>query len=82
MEKDSKLQVYQGIIRYILEATNYSLSSIADMVDCSVENMCSIYNHDIIPPGFASDNQLLKLFQLVLALHPKKNTKNEICCRN
>lgn len=77
MEKDSKLQVYQGIIRYIIESTNYSLSSIADLADCSIEDVCSIYNHDLIPPNFLSDNQLIKLFQLVLALHPKKTLKTK-----
>jgi hypothetical protein len=77
MKNRSKVLIYRGIIQYILESTDYSLDNIADLADCSVEEIDSIYNDSIIPPNFLSETQLLKIYQLVLSLQPKKSFKTK-----
>lgn len=66
--KDCKLQIYKGMIQYLLESTNYSLKNIADLSNSPVGSIRSIYCDEILPDTFKSERQLLRLYQLVLEI--------------
>lgn len=68
MENSSKLQVYKGMIQYLLETTNYTLKRIATLSNSSIKNIRSIYSYDQIPPDFPEERQLVQLYQIILDL--------------
>ena len=37
MKHNCKVQIYKGMIQYLLESTNYTLQTIADFSDCSID---------------------------------------------
>lgn len=76
MENYSKLQIYRGIIQYLLDSTNYSLKNIAELSSSSVEHIRSIHCQNILPVNFFSESHLVKLYQIVLDIHPKKNRQS------
>jgi hypothetical protein len=67
--KSPKLQIYQGIIRYLLESTNYTLKNIADLSSTSIINIRSIYCDDLVPPNFSSEVPLVRLYQMILEIN-------------
>ncbi|MGX8726498.1 hypothetical protein ACJEHO_08635 [Legionella pneumophila] len=69
MEMNTKLQIYKGIIQYILESTNYSLQNIADLSNSSIKNIRTIYCDNVVPSNFSSDMQLVRLYQMILEIH-------------
>jgi hypothetical protein len=73
MDNHSKLQIYKGIIRYLLDSTGYTLKNIAELSNSSIEHLRSIHCHSILPTDFISESQLVKLYQVILDIHPKKN---------
>lgn len=73
MENNYQLQIYKGMIQYLLESTNYTLKSIADLSDSSVKNIKSIYYDDFIPQNFTSELQLVKLYLMILEINFNKN---------
>ena len=73
MRQNPKVQIYQGMIQYLLESTNYTLKNIADLSNSSMKNIRSIHCEGLIPPVFASELQLIKLYQLVLETNINKN---------
>ncbi|HIF0226180.1 hypothetical protein SC979_10005 [Legionella pneumophila serogroup 1] len=72
MEYSSKLQIYKGIIQYILESTNYSLKNIADLSNSSIKNIRTIYCDNFVPHNFSSEMQLVRLYQMILEVHIQK----------
>ncbi|MDF1929907.1 hypothetical protein PGH45_07340 [Legionella pneumophila] len=77
MEMNTKLQIYKGIIQYILESTNYSLQNIADLSNSSIKNIRTIYCDNVVPSNFSSDIQLVRLYQMILEIHiQEKQFKN------
>ena len=74
MQQNPKIQIYQGMIQYLLESTNYTLKNIADLSNSSMKNIRSIHCEGLIPPVFASELQLVKLYQMVLEANIKKNS--------
>lgn len=72
MEQNSKLQIYQGIIRYLLESTNYTLKNIADLSSSTIKNIRSIYCDDLVPPNFSSEISLVRLYQLILEINTQE----------
>lgn len=81
MENHLKLQIYKGIIQYILESTNYSIKNIAELTDSSVETIQSIYLDGQVSSHFFSEHQLVRLFQIIIGLKSRpflvKNSKCE-----
>ena len=73
MEKNLKLQIYKGMIQYLLNSTNYTLKNIAEHTDASIQHLRSIYTGDQIPPSFSTELQLIKLYQIILECHKHKN---------
>lgn len=62
---ESKLQIYKGIIQYILQTTNYTLQDIADVCESSVNNIQAIYGDNTLPSKFSSDLQLISSLSLL-----------------
>lgn len=66
MKSHAKLQIYKGIIQYLLDETGYTLKQIADLTSSHVSNIRSIYCEGVLPETFNSDHQLVSLYQFVL----------------
>ena len=74
MQQNTKVQIYQGMIQYLLESTHYTLKNIADLSHSSMKNIRSIHCDGLIPPVFASELQLVKFYQMVLEVNINKNS--------
>ncbi|KTD83109.1 hypothetical protein [Legionella waltersii] len=74
MDQQLKLNIYKGMIQYIINSTHYTLKNIADLSDTHIDNIRSIYCHNAVPKGFKSEMQLMKLYQIVLEI--SSNSKN------
>ena len=74
MQQNTKVQIYQGMIQYLLESTHYTLKNIADLSHSSMKNISSIHCDGLIPPVFASELQLVKFYQMVLEVNINKNS--------
>lgn len=79
MQQNPKVQIYQGMIQYLLESTQYTLKNIADLSNSSMKNIRLIHCDGLMPPVFASELQLVKLYQMVLEVNINK--KNWRRCR-
>lgn len=71
MYKNLKLSVYQGIIQYLLDNTDYNLKKIASFSHCSIKAIRSIYTYGEIPPDFSTELYLIRLFQIIIELEHK-----------
>ena len=80
MQQNPKVKIYQGMIQYLLESTQYTLKNIADLSNSSMKSIRSIHCDGLIPPVFASELQLVKLYQMVLETNINKN--NWLRCRS
>ncbi|PWY54574.1 hypothetical protein DGG96_11395 [Legionella qingyii] len=74
MEHHSKLNIYKGMIQYILDSTHYTLKHIAQLSNSSLDNLRMIYCNDSVPNNFKSEIELMKLYQIVLEIN--KNQEN------
>ena len=68
----SKLQIYKGMIQYLLRSTNYTIKNIADLSYSPTKHIKSIYFNDLIPPDFSSELQLVNLYHIILELKINK----------
>lgn len=68
MHHHSKLQIYKGIIQYLLDSTNYTIKNIAEVTNSSVKTIRTIYCQDHIPAHFSEIN-LVKLYHMMLELN-------------
>lgn len=73
MKNNPKLQIYKGMIQYLLDSTHYTLKNIADLSHTSIKNILSIYSDEIIPLNFSTKLQLVELYHIILELHVNKN---------
>lgn len=71
-----RLQIYKGIIQYILDSTHYTLKNIADISGAPLDNIRAIYCHNAVPCSLKSEVELLKLYRIILEinLNPKNTT--------
>lgn len=76
-DSSTKLQIYQGIIQYILDSTNYNLKNIAELSNSPIEHLRSIHSQNRVPADFLAESQLVKLYQIILDIHPKKNRRSK-----
>lgn len=72
MENNFRLQIYKGMIQYLLESTQYTLKNIADLSNSSIKNLRSIYCDNLVPPNFTSDLQLVQLYHFILEINYQK----------
>ena len=72
MKSCSRVQIYQGMIRYMLETTNYSLKSIAYLSKTSFKNIRTIHAYGELPTHFDSEMELVNLFQIILEINIKQ----------
>ncbi|CZP18535.1 TPA: hypothetical protein JBI42_04110 [Legionella pneumophila] len=73
MEHHSRLNIYKGMIQYILDSTHYTLKHIAQLSHSSLDNIRMIYCHDSVPNNFKSEVELMKLYQIVLEINMNKD---------
>ena len=66
MKSHAKLQIYKGIIQYLLDETGYTLHHIAELSSSHVSHLRSIYSDGVLPETFKSEHQLVSLYQFVL----------------
>jgi hypothetical protein len=71
-DKSPKLQIYKGMIQYLLESTDYSLKNIADLSNSSINNIRLIYCDNQLPSYFPSEYQLVDLYLMILEINNKK----------
>ncbi|RUR14240.1 hypothetical protein [Legionella sp. km772] len=69
MDKSSKVEIYKGIIQYLLETTNYTLKNIADLSNSSIKSLRTIYSENVIPHSFSSEIELVRLYQMILEIN-------------
>lgn len=75
MITNPKLQIYQGIIQYLLDSTNYDLKNIAALSNMTIKGIRSIYDGKEIPPNFSSsEKHLVQLFQMILELNTRQGS--------
>ena len=72
MKYCSRVQIYKGMIQYMLDTTSYSLKSIAYLSNSSIKNIRSIYSFGELPTHFGSEMELVNLFQIILEINIKK----------
>lgn len=71
MDDVVKIQIYKGMIQYILGSTHYTLKHIAQLSHTSLDKIRMIYCHDKFPSNFRSEVCLLNLYQIVLETNKK-----------
>lgn len=75
MTNHPKLQIYQGIIQYLLDSTGYDLENIAALSNATIKSIRTIYLGDKVPPNFSSsEKHLVQLYQMILELNTKQET--------
>lgn len=73
MDHHLKLNIYKGMIQYILDSTHYTLKNIAELSGSSIDMIRAIYCHNSIPNNFKLEVNLIKLYQLVLEINMNLN---------
>ncbi len=68
-KNNHKVQIYKGIILYLLDSTHYTLKNIASLTNTSIKALRSIYLYEEIPHYFKSELQLVRLFQIILEIN-------------
>ncbi|GAN30834.1 hypothetical protein [Legionella pneumophila] len=72
MTNHPKLQIYQGIIQYLLDSTGYDIKNIAALSNASIKSIRTIYEGIGMPANFAaSEKQLVQLYQMILDLNQR-----------
>lgn len=71
--KNPKLKINQEIAKCLLKSNDYNVKNIAELSISSIEPICSICDQNTAPIDFFSESQLVKLYQIILDIHPKKN---------
>lgn len=75
MTNHPKLQIYQGIIQYLLDSTGYDIKNIAALSNASIKSIRTIYEGIGMPVNFAaSEKQLVQLYQMILELNTKQRS--------
>lgn len=69
MDHQLKLNIYKGMIQYILDSTHYTLKNIAELSGSSLDIIRAIYCHNLVPNNFKLEMKLLKLYQIVLEIN-------------
>lgn len=71
MFHDQKIYIYRGIIQYLLDSTNYSLTRIANLSNSSIEHLQQLYQDHRLPKEKNVEINLLKLFITIIDMELK-----------
>jgi hypothetical protein len=82
MFHDQKINIYKGIIQYLLNSTNYSLQRIANLSNSSVAHLQLIYQYNQLPKESKVELNLLKLFSIVIDMELKSEWKHKFLNMN
>ena len=74
MEQNPKLDIYKGMIQYILDTTHYTLKHIAQLTQSSLENIRLIYCQNHVSKNFKTEVELMKLYQIILEINMHKES--------
>jgi hypothetical protein len=77
LQPNTRVQIYKGIIQYLLESTNYNLKNIAELSNSSLKHLRSLHCQNMRPTDFLSESQFVKFYQIILDIHPKKNRRSK-----
>lgn len=72
MKNHAKLQIYKGMLQYLLDETGYSLKQIADLSRSHVSSLRAIHHDGVLPETFKSEIQLISLYQFILEIRMEK----------
>lgn len=73
MDCKFKVNIYKGIIDYLLSSTHFTLKDIANHTGSAISNIRSIYLDQQLPPHFSSEQSLVRLYQIILEIQTNKN---------
>ncbi|HFS5637821.1 TPA: hypothetical protein ACPSKY_003041 [Legionella bozemanae] len=73
MTNHPKLQIYQGIIQYLLDSTGYDIKSIASLSNASIKSIRALYQGQEMPTNFSSEMELVKLYQMILEINSNRD---------
>lgn len=62
-----KIQIYQRIVKYLVESTNYNLQTVAELTDSSINTIQSIYLGEQLPSHFP-EHLLIRLYLFILEI--------------
>jgi len=65
-ENNARLQIYKGMIDYLMVTTKYTLQDIADLSFSSIKNIRSIHDNDTLPANFSSELHLVRLYHFIV----------------
>lgn len=68
MQQYCKVQIYRGIIQYLLQFTCYTLKDIAELTNSSIKSIRSIQRYGEIPKNPQTEVGLIKLYHTILIL--------------
>ncbi|MBA2648090.1 MAG: hypothetical protein H0U75_00580 [Legionella sp.] len=72
-----KIQIYKGIIQYLLESTHYTLKNIAELSSSSIQDIRSIYYEDSLQLNITSELKLATLYHLILEINLNNEQMNK-----
>ncbi len=78
MKHEKKLEIYKGMIQYLLDNTNYSLKSIALLSNTTYTDIRSIYSRNEFPTDFSSELKLVQLFQMILEINLNEEKRAKV----
>ncbi|MDI1353151.1 MAG: hypothetical protein PSV35_10370 [bacterium] len=77
MFHDQKINIYKGIIQYLLNSTNYSLQRIANLSNSSIAHLQLIHQYNQLPKESKVELNLLNLFSIVIDMELKGEWKHK-----
>ena len=77
MTVSAKLQIYQGIILYLLESTHYNLKNIAEFTDSPITHIQALYRGEKLSLHCSSEHKLMQMYQIVLGIQNKRYAHQE-----
>ena len=74
MKNSCTVRVYQALIQYILETTDYSLNDIADHLECSPKSLKKIYLYEEMPSDIFPELKLVDLYRFIFEINNSKGS--------
>lgn len=78
MYSSSKLQIYKGMIQYLLDSPNYTLKRIAALSHTTLANIRAIHSYDQMPVNFSEERHLVQLYQIILEQEKRDRVNHRI----
>jgi hypothetical protein len=71
--EETRIKIYQSIVKYLLETTPYTLQHIAELTDSSIKSITSIYSGIQMNLPLSCEIQLIQLYRIILECNPNEN---------